>query len=160
MIHAEIKTACSDIFYALYNFFILYKKICCAEILSADLILIFGFLSVIYGFKQGTKLALPPLFGTVCAFGMSLLVFGELNLFSIIALFLVLGFTIDYSIFRANAQGQTEDAVFVSCITTAFSFLMLSITGFKLISSITFMLFTGIVSAYLCGYLIFNKDKN
>lgn len=136
------------------------NRLALAKIFPAVLILIFGFLSVIYGFKQGTKLALPPLFGTVCAFGMSLLVFGELNLFSIIALFLVLGFTIDYSIFRANAQGQTEDAVFVSCITTAFSFLMLSITGFKLISSITFMLFTGIVSAYLCGYLIFNKDKN
>ena len=73
---------------------------------------------------------------------------------------MVLGFTIDYSIFRTNSHKQTEDAVFVSCITTAFSFLLLSLTGFKLISSITFMLFMGIISSYITGYLIFNKDKN
>ncbi len=130
------------------------------KILPLVLIIVLGFLSAVFGLKKGIELSLPPLFGGIFASGLSLLIFGELNLFSIIALFLVLGFTIDYSIFRANGEGQTEDAVLVSCITTAFSFLMLSLTGFKLISSITFMLFAGIISSYLCGYLIFNKDKN
>lgn len=129
------------------------------KIFPVVLLLMFAFLSVIYGIKQGTKLTLPSLFGVICAFGTSLVVFGELNLFSIIALFLVLGFTIDYSIFRANPATQTEDAIFVSCLTTAFSFLMLSLTGFKLVSSITFVLFSGIISSYIFGYLIFNNER-
>ena len=74
---------------------------------------------------------------------------------------MILGFTIDYSIFRAQNDKQTEDAVFASSLTTSFSFLLLSFCGFKLLSSISLILFWGTASAYITGYLLFlNKQSN
>ncbi len=123
------------------------------------LVLIYIFLSLFYGFKKAIKLIIPSYLACFCAACLTSLIFGELNLFSLIALFLVLGFTIDYSVFRQSRQEHTEDAIFISCITTAFSFLLLALTGFKLISSITLVLFIGIMVSYLCGYLIYNAEK-
>lgn len=116
----------------------------------------------IYKFKKGIKLLLPPLFGTFMSLGLTCLFGIELNLFSVIALFMILGFTIDYSIFRANSEKQTEDAIFVSCLTTSVSFLLLSFSGFKLLSSISLVLFWGILTSYISGYILFlsKQDKS
>ena len=114
---------------------------------------------VLYGLKKNIKLLLPPVLGIFCATGLSSLIFGELNLFSFIALYLVLGFTMDYSIFRAGGSRHVEDAIFISALTTAFSFLLLSLTGFKLLGSISLVLFCGILVSYMAGFLILN-DKN
>ena len=116
-------------------------------------------LSVSFGFKNGVKLILPSVCGMIGATGLSLLINDGLNVFSIIALFMVLGFTMDYSIFRFAKESQTENAVFASCITTTFAFLLLSCCGFKMLSSISEILFFGILISYLSGYLIYkNKD--
>lgn len=114
----------------------------------------------IYGIKKGIKVLIPPLSGTVLSVGLTGLTGLGLNLFSIIALFMVLGFTIDYSVFRASGEKQTEDAIFVSGLTTCFSFLMLSLSGFKLLASISIVLFWGILVSYITGYLVFSGKQN
>jgi len=115
----------------------------------------------IYGIKRGIKVLLPPVAGTVLSVGLTRLTGMELNLFSIIALFMILGFTIDYSVFRTNGEKQTEDAIFVSVLTTTFSFLLLSLSGFKLLSSISSVLFWGILTSYITGYILFSgKQQN
>ena len=121
------------------------------------ILVLFLLLVYIYGLKRVVKIITPPLVGILCATGLNCLVCGELNLFSIISLFLVLGFTMDYSIFRTDGEEQTEDAVLVSCITTSFSFLLLSLCGFKLLSSIALILFFGIVISYITGHIIWSK---
>ena len=103
-------------------------------------------------------MVLPQIIACFFAIGAGMLLCKELNLFSILALFLILGFTIDYSIFRASASEKSETAVFISCITTSFSFFALSFTSFKLISSLSIILFMGIIMSYIIGLLVFEKD--
>ncbi len=110
-------------------------------------------LAIVYDFKKALKIMLPLLSGVFCA----LTVPGELNLFSIISIFILLGFTIDYSIFRMNKDEKTEDAIFISSLTTSFSFLLLSFCGFKLLASMAAVLFFGILTSYIVGYFVFRK---
>lgn len=115
-------------------------------------------LSASYGLKRGIKMLVPSLCGIFGAIGLTLLIMGELNMFSIIALYMVLGFTIDYAVFRTEGQKQTEDAILLSCTTTASAFFLLSLSGFKLLSSISLILFFGILISYLAGLILYNKD--
>ena len=84
-----------------------------------------------------------------------------MNLFHIFAMFLILGFTLDYSIFRISGIEKSNDAVLISCLTTSFSFFLLIFTSFKLISSLGFVLSIGLMTSYLFSLiLIKNGDKN
>ena len=114
-------------------------------------------LTCLYDYKKAFKILFPSVLGVGLASLLTALIYGELNLFSIITIYLVIGFTIDYSIFRTNAEEKTESAVFVSCVTTSFSFLLLALCGFKMLSSMALMLFFGIVVSYLSGYLFIKK---
>ena len=75
-------------------------------------------------------------------------------------MFLILGFTLDYSIFRVGKIKNSSDAVLISCLTTAFSFFLLTFTSFKLISSLGFVLSIGIFSAYLFSLLLIDGGEN
>ncbi len=130
------------------------------KIFPAVIILLFLVLCFVYGFKNSVKILIPPVLGIITAAGMTCLILGELNLFSIIAIYMVIGFTMDYSIFRLKKENRTEDAILVSGLTTFFSFFLLSFCGFKLISSIALILMFGILTAYLSGYLLFGKQSN
>ncbi len=116
-------------------------------------------LSFLYDYKKAIKILAPSLLGILLSLLITTLIHGELNLFSIITTYLILGFTIDYSIFRISGEEKTESAVFVSCITTTFSFLLLAFCGFKLLSSMAVMLFFGILISYISGYIIFNVHR-
>ena len=119
---------------------------------------LFILLCLFFGIKNGSKIFLPSFVGMFMSVGLTSFITGELNLFTLISLFLVLGFTIDYSVFNSEAGEKIEDSVLISCITTAFSFLLLSFTSFKLISSIALVLFFGIIVSYLYSTIIFKKD--
>ena len=127
------------------------------KILPIALLVIFIILTFFYGVRWSAKILFPSVCGIIGALGLTLLIFGEINVFSLIALFMVLGFTMDYSIFRKEENERTEDAILVSASTTAFSFFLLSFCGFKLLSSISLVLFFGILISYLTGFLI--KEK-
>ena len=145
----EIKT---DIQNYMKDYRTLLIKLLPIVILSLFILLLF-----IYGFKKSLKILTPPILAILGAVCLTSLICGELNLFSIISVFLILGFTMDYSIFRANSEENTENAVFVSSLTTSFSFLMLALSGFKLLSSMALILFFGILISYISGYIIFLK---
>jgi len=115
-------------------------------------------LTFFYGIKQSVKILAPSVFGMVCALFLTSLICGEVNFFGIISVFLILGFTMDYSIFRTSGKNKTETAIAASCLTTSFSFLLLAFCGFKLLSTMAMVIFFGIIIAYMTGYLIFNKQ--
>ena len=121
------------------------------------IILLYVLLTCLYDYRNAFKILIPSMAGILCSILLTTLVFGELNLFSVITMFLILGFTIDYSIFRINAEEKTESAIFVSCVTTSFSFLLLALCGFKMLSSMALILFFGIITSYLVGYLLLNN---
>ena len=116
-------------------------------------------LSVFFGLKNAVKIILSPCLGVVFSISLLALLGEEINLFNILALFLITGFSLDYSIFRLNSSGKSTDAVFMSAVSTAFSFLMLSFTGFKLISTLALTLFLGIAVSYLLS-LFMIKSKS
>lgn len=127
------------------------------KLLPAVYILIFGFLYIIFGYSKTIKMYLPVLFSGILALSFASLLGFKVNLFSIISVFLVTGFTLDYSIFRFNGNKDSDIAIFTSVITTSFSFLLLSFTPFKLISSMSAVLFFGIVISYITGKIIQDK---
>ena len=122
---------------------------------------LFLFLTVSFGIKKGVKIIAPSLVGvlfSICFMGLFNV---EINLFHILSLILITGFSLDYSIFRANSGDGSKCAVFVSFLSTAFSFLLLSTTSFKLISSIGLTLFLGVTVSYLLSLFMvkLNNEK-
>lgn len=110
--------------------------------------LIFVLFFAFYGKKRAIKMFLPIFLSSL--FTVSLLgLFFELNLFHFLALLLVLGFTVDYSLFSSETSENTKNAIFLACITTGASFLLLSFTGFALLNSLALTLFVGILSSYV-----------
>ena len=102
-----------------------------------------------YGLKQGFKMIFPIIlssFFTVCLLSACGI---YLNLFHFLGLMLVLGFTVDYSLFGVREDINTQNAIFLACITTSASFLLLSFTTFNLLNSLALTLFIGIVSSYI-----------
>ena len=136
------------------------RRVDCLKLLPLTLIVLFVLLSFIYGFKNAFRVSISPVLGILFTVGI-LSVFGEsLNLFHILGLFLIAGFSLDYSIFRLNCGDESKDAVFISAISTAFSFMLLAFTSFKLVSSIGLTLFIGILTSYILSVCMIKTKNN
>lgn len=129
------------------------------KIIPAIILSVLIILSIFMGLRKGIMVFLPSLLGMLTSLGITNFILGELNLFSIISLCLVIGFTIDYSIFKSDEEKNSSDAIFSSAITTAFSFGLLSLTSFKLISTIAIVLFFGIIISYSYCILLLKKGS-
>ena len=134
-------------------------RVNCAKLLIPVFILLYALLAAIYKPGNAVKIILPSLCACLFTTGLLGLLHIELNLFHVIAMFLIIGFSLDYSIFRFNGEKLVRDAVFMSCMTSAFSFFLLSLTGFKLISSLGFVLTTGLLSSYILSLLLIPKEE-
>lgn len=140
----------------------------CRRVCLGLLIPIFGFLYLlltkIYDKKSGLKILLPSICAVALVFGILGLFGCPINLFHLLAIFLIIGFGLDYSVFRFTNPEKAGDSVFLSCITTVFSFALLAFAGFKLISSLGTVLALGLLSSYIFSLNLINnnikKDKN
>lgn len=130
------------------------------KLLPIVLTIVFTILSILYGAKKSIKIIAPPIISSLVTISLLSIFNSSINMFTVIALFLILGFTIDYSIFRAGRDKNSEDAISISCMTTLFSFFALSFVSFKFISSLSIVLFLGILTSYIVGILLIqNKNK-
>lgn len=140
----------------------------CRRVCLGLLIPIFGLLYLlltkIYDKKSGLKILLPSICAVALVFGILGLFGCPINLFHLLAIFLIIGFGLDYSVFRFTNPEKAGDSVFLSCITTVFSFALLAFSGFKLISSLGTVLALGLLSSYIFSLNLINnnikKDKN
>lgn len=140
----------------------------CRRVCLGLLIPIFGLLYLlltkIYDKKSGLKILLPSICAVALVFGILGLFGCPINLFHLLAIFLIIGFGLDYSVFRFTNPEKAGDSVFLSCITTVFSFALLAFTEFKLISSLGTVLALGLLSSYIFSLNLINnnikKDKN
>lgn len=130
----------------------------CFTILPCVFAMLFLLLSIMYGIKNAFKITMPPLLGIIFTVALLSLCGVNLNLFHILGLFLILGFSLDYSIFRLNGGEKSKDAVLMSAASTAFSFLLLSFTSFKLISSLGLTLFIGITASYILSLFMIKSN--
>lgn len=130
----------------------------CSGLFIPVFALLYIILSLIFGVKNSVQIMLPSILASGFVIGLAGILGIDINLFHILAIFLLIGFGLDYSIFRFNGSKQVNDAVFMSCITSVFSFMLLSLTGFKLISSIGFVLFIGLLTSYILSIFLISKD--
>lgn len=133
------------------------RKNCLTMIIPVFAIL-FILLSAIYKPKNTLKILTPSLLASTFSIGILSLFKVEINLFHVLAIFLIIGFGLDYSVFKAGGIKGSKDAVLLSCLTTIFSFLLLALTNFKLISSLGLILSIGLSVSYLTS-LIFEYNK-
>lgn len=131
----------------------------CLVMLLPILAVLLIILSCIYKFKTAVKILTPSLLASTFSVGILSLCGVEINLFHVLAIFLIIGFGLDYSVFRASGLKGSKDAVFFSCLTTIFSFLLLAFTGFKLISSLGIILTIGLAISYLTSLVFEYKNE-
>ena len=133
------------------NIFKEYRRISLFLLIAVN-VLIAILLIYRYGFFNAIFVFFPP----VLAGSLTLAIMGfinyPVNLFNILALFLVLGVGIDYAIFYAEDKESaptTSLAVVLSSITTLLSFSLLSFSSFNAIHSIGLTILFGILISYL-----------
>ena len=133
----------------------------CLVLFAPAILLLYVILAFIYRPVNAFKIILPSFLGAMFSIGLIGLSGKGLNLFHVLALFLIIGFTMDYSIFRFNGSNSSNSkaAVLISCATSVFSFFLLSMTSFKLISSLGFILWVGLLSSYILSLLLISKDS-
>ena len=116
--------------------------------------LIFVLLLFRYHWKVACRVIFPPIAAGLAAMTVSVALGATVNLFNTLALVLVLGIGIDYTIFFAEKSSQratTMHAIFLSAVTTILSFGLLALSGTPVISSFGLVVFVGIaVSLLLC----------
>lgn len=122
---------------------------------------IFLLLLVRYGVQRSVRILFPPL----AAAGITLALFGLLNypitLFTILALILVCGIGIDYTIFFAEAgrdHRATSLAILLSALTTILSFGLLALSHTPLLRTFGLTLLIGIALALLLAPLAVARD--
>ena len=130
------------------------------ELLPIVGILLLGVLAAITGKQSAIKILAPSVYGMLGGLGMSGFITGELNLFSILTLFLILILSIDASIFRYVYKKDSNNAIFSATIITSFGFLLLSFSGITLLEGIAQILFFGLIISYLAGYIMFTDENN
>ena len=138
------------------------NKVCacrkaCLSLILPVILLLFAGLSIIFKPKNAAKILLPSILGCLFTMGAIGFMHQGVSLFHILAMFLITGFSIDYSVFRFNGSKNStasNAAVLISCATSVFSFLLLSMTSFKLISSLGLVLTLGLLSSYILSLLL------
>ena len=135
-------------------------RISCVKMLLPIFTILFILLACIYKPKTALKITSPSIIAAIFSIGLVSLCGQEINLFHILAIFLIVGFGLDYSVFRASGIKSASDAVLLSCLTSIFSFLLLAFTSFKLISSLGFILSAGLTVSYLASLLFDYKKEN
>lgn len=129
--------------------------------LMVGAVLIICLCFIFYNLKQGLKFALKSTLPTLLSIGIALSVHGiigqTINLFSMLALILVIGIGIDYSLFLSNDKSQTQSAllaVTLAALTTLLSFGLLIISHTSAIMGFGLVLTSGIFGAFLFAPLV------
>lgn len=134
----------------------------CIKIFLPAILVLYIILSCLYNPINAFKITAPSIIGGLFTIGILSIFQVDINLFHILALFLIIGFSLDYSIFRFSSNQssiQTNSAVLISCATTVFSFLLLACTSFKLISSLGLILGLGLINSYILSLLLIKQKE-
>ncbi|MEZ8098957.1 MMPL family transporter [Vibrio bivalvicida] len=114
-----------------------------------------------YGLKQSIKILMPCLVACVAGLATASAVGSTLNLFNLLALILIIGIGIDYTLFFAEkARSQsTLLAITLSAMTTLLSFGLLSLSQTHAIHSFGITVLSGIFVAWLLSPLAIKERK-
>lgn len=138
-----------------------YRKLALQWVLIAYAV-IFLLLLMRYGIRKGSLMLLPPILAAIVAIAGVGLLGVTVNLFSFLALLLVLAIGIDYTIFLGEASQRhatTMMAVILSSITTILSFGLLALSNTPVLQGFGLTLLFGIATAMLLAPLAVVGEK-
>lgn len=134
-------------------------RLICLGLLLPIFGLLYILLAKIYDFKSAFKIISPSVFAVIFVFGVLGLFKCPVNFFHILAVFLIIGFGLDYSVFRFAGAKKFKDAVLMSCLTSVFSFALLACAGFRLISALGTVLAVGLLSSYIFSIILIKNGE-
>ena len=129
--------------------------------LAAAVLVVLGVLSLRYRLAGGAAVLLPTLLGMAAALAAAGYGGVPITLFSVMALMLVLGVGVNYSIFLVEGRGRfgiTSIAVALSAATTVLSFGLLAFSGTAALSRFGGTLLAGVAAAVLLSPLALSFD--
>ena len=115
-------------------------------------IIIFAFMIILFNKKHAIAIIVIQIISILLNLSVHSIFNLSLNIFSVFALILSIGISIDYCIFFSKSKAKKEVtflAIFLSMITTALSFGTLSFSGFIPVKSFGLFLFIGILVSFL-----------
>ncbi|MEI0525440.1 hypothetical protein R4K54_05880 [Brachyspira murdochii] len=125
-------------------------------------ILIFIAMSIFFNNKQAAAIILVQLMSVLINLSIHSIFGININIFSIFALILSIGISIDYAIFFSNSAADKEItflAVFLSMMTTVLSFGTLAFSSFIPVKSFGLFLFIGVLSSFLISPVLFKFNR-
>ncbi|WP_261874767.1 MMPL family transporter [Vibrio rarus] len=131
------------------------------ELLLAALAVITLILLKRYGVKHALKILLPSLLACLAGLAAAAATGASLNLFNLLALILIIGIGIDYTLFFAekSRSQSTLLAITLSALTTLLSFGLLSLSQTHAIHSFGITVLWGILVAWLLSPLAINAKE-
>lgn len=132
------------------------------ELLALATLCIFIVVAIRYGVKQGVLIVTPPLIAGAVGIAVTVLTGASLNLFNLLALILVFGIGIDYTLFFAEQSrnnlnlatiSSTLLAISLSALTTILSFGLLALSDTQAIQSFGITVLFGIFVSWLLAPL-------
>lgn len=137
------------------------------ELLAFASALVFLVVALRYGWQQGLRIMIPPLLAGGIGIAVTVLTGAPLNLFNLLALILILGIGIDYTLFFAEhshhetmqPSTKTEPlhstllAISLSGLTTLLSFGLLALSETQAIHSFGITVLFGIIICWLLAPL-------
>jgi len=115
-------------------------------------IMIFVMLCVRYGWYKAIFVFTPPLLAALSALSIALSMGIKINYFNSLAVVLILGISIDYSLFYAEQKNRAEFTmlgVLLSAITTILAFGLLALSNTPALHSFGVIVLSGICVAFL-----------
>ncbi|MDO7020093.1 hypothetical protein Q5M86_04835, partial [Brachyspira innocens] len=125
-------------------------------------ILIFIAMAVFFNKKQAIAIILVQLMSVLINLSIHSIFGININIFSIFALILSIGISIDYAIFFSNSAADKEItflAVFLSMMTTVLSFGTLAFSSFIPVKSFGLFLFIGVLSSFIISPILFKFNR-
>lgn len=123
-----------------------------AQVLAAAYLIILAGLAMRYGLRGAAIVLIPPVFAGLIALIVISAMGETLNLFNFLAMILVLGIGIDFTLFLAEARGELTSTIFaitLSALTTMISFGLLALSSTYAVHSFGMTVLVGIGCAYL-----------
>ena len=134
-------------------------RLICLGLLLPIFVLLYLLLAKIYDYKAAVKIISPSICAVIFVFAILGIFKCPVNFFHILAIFLIIGFGLDYSVLRYAGAKNYEDAVFMSCMTSVFSFTLLAFAGFKLVSALGTVLAIGLLSSYIFSVILISREN-
>lgn len=133
------------------------------KMLVLALLLALVLLGAVCGWRQAVQIIFLPLMACVSSLLLLGLVTGSFSIVNLMALLLVFGVGLDYSIFRAFTpvpeQGATTLAIALSAMTSILAFGMLAFSSTPVISSFGQTIAIGLFIAYSLSWIRFERRE-